>query len=118
MLLHIYAFRLVISMTIAVGILKNVPLCIYSHNLNLDKSFIIDKLLTTLLSIQKCRLSNAHSTSSSQIISFDDPINRLIFESPEGEVSSDYKTKIREYFDENVCFNTSADTVKDWITTL
>lgn len=108
-------------MTIAVGILKHVPLCIYSNITgSLDKSVIIDKLLITLISLQKSRLSQfaASSSSSSQAISFEDPINRLIFESPDGEVSSDYEATIREYFEESVCLSTNADGVKDWIMTL
>lgn len=103
-------------MAIATGILKRVPLCIYSNN-NTDKSAIIDKLILTLASIQQSRLSQ-FTSSSSQTISFEDPINRLIFESADGEVASDYEAKIREYFDENVCLSTDADGVKDWIMTL
>ena len=106
------------SITVAVGILKNVPLCIYSREGNFDKSFIIDRLLFTLTSIQQSRISDAQTTSSPQIISFDDPINRLVFETPEGEIASDFEDKIREYFNEQVCLNTTADNVKDWIMTL
>lgn len=98
-------------MTVAVGVLKRVPLCIYSTGkMQVDKSVIIDKLLLTLVSLQQCR--------QSQTISFEDPINKLIFESPDGEVASDYETKIREYFDESVCLSIDTDGVKDWIVTL
>lgn len=103
-------------MTVATGILKRVPLCIYSSNIT-DKSVIIDKLLLTLNSLQQSRLSQ-FTSSSSQTISFEDPINRLIFESADGEIASDHEAKIREYFDENVCLCIGADGVKDWITTL
>lgn len=106
-------------MTIAVGILKHVPLCIYSDITgSLDKSVIIDKLLITLISLQQSRLSQFTASTSSQAISFEDPINRLIFESPDGEVSSDYEATIKKYFEESVYLSVDADGVKDWIMTL
>lgn len=95
-------------MTVAVGILKRVPLCIYSHEGEVDKSAFMDRLLSTFASLQQSRLSY-------DAISFNDPINRLIFETPEGEVASDFEDKVREYFDEQVIFNTTVENVKDWI---
>ena len=56
----------------------------------------------------------SNKAASYDAISFNDPINRLIFETPEGEVASDFEDKVREYFDEQVIFNSTAENVKDW----
>lgn len=101
-------------MSFAVGILKRVPLCIAHGTIStLDKDDIITKLVDTLNNIQNTRLTSLLSTDSSTI-SFDDPINRLIFESEEGEVAADYQSQLRSYFDEHVTIN-SKDEVHNWI---
>lgn len=101
-------------MCFAIGILKRVPLCIaYDDSSTLEKDEIIDKLVITLNNIQNTRLSSLLSSESSTI-SFDDPINRLIFETQEGEVASEYQSQLRSYFDEYVSINRK-DEVTNWI---
>lgn len=110
-------------MTFAIGIFKNIPLCIYvfdegieneNNNLIMTKELLLKKLIENLQSIQQNLLSNRlnhENDQSNPIISFDDPINRLIFESSEGEVA-DYESILRSYFDENVSINAN---VQKWI---
>ena len=103
--------ELIVIMTVSVGILKNVPICILT---TISKDDIQSVLIKTLNDLQNCRLSS-HLSSNDSSMSFDDPINRLIFESVEGEVAADYESKIREYFDEKVTACETSEEVKEWI---
>ena len=103
--------ELIVTMTVSVGVLKNVPICILT---TISKDDIQSVLIKTLNDLQNCRLSS-HLSSNDSSMSFDDPINRLIFESVEGEVAADYESKIREYFDEKVTTCETSDEVKEWI---
>ena len=110
-------------MTFAIGIFKNIPMCIYvfdegieqeNNKLIMTKDLLFKKLIKKLQSIQQNLLSNHlnhENDQSNPIISFDDPINRLIFESSEGEVA-DYESVMRSYFDKNVSVNTN---IQKWI---
>lgn len=102
---------LIVCMSISVGILKNVPICILTTNTQED---IQTSLIKSLTDLQNSRLSSLLSSTDSAI-SFDDPINRLLFESVDGEVAADYEAKIREYFDEKVRICGTSDEVKEWI---
>ena len=98
-------------MTVAVGILKHVPLGVLS---SIPKDSLQYSLIKTFNNLQNSRLSSLLSSTESAI-SFDDPINRLVFESVEGEVAADYESKVREYFDEKVTICESSDLIKEWI---
>lgn len=98
-------------MSFVIGILKNVPSCVVT---DLPKDSIQSSLIKTLNNLQNSRLSSLLS-STDTAISFDDPINRLVFESEEGEVASEYESKVREYFDEKVTICDNSDLVKEWI---
>ena len=102
-------------MAVAVGVLKNIPLCIKSLDspkLSFGKdNIILDKLRNTLTSLQQIRHSSIINHSET-MVSFDDPINRLIFESAEGEISN-FHTKLQEYFVEHVTIN--PENMNDWI---
>lgn len=102
---------LIVIMSLSIGILKNVPICILT---TIFKEDIQSALIKTLNNLQNSRLSSLLSSTDSAI-SFDDPINRLIFESVEGEVAADYEAKIREYFDEKMTIFETSDEVKEWI---
>lgn len=103
--------ELIVSMTVSIGVLKQVPICILT---SISKDDIQSYLIKTINNLQNCRLASQLSSNDSSI-SFDDPINRLIFESVEGEVAVDYESKIREYFDEKVIICETSDEVKEWI---
>jgi hypothetical protein len=102
---------LIVIMTVSVGILKNIPICILT---TISKDDIQSSFVKTLNNLQNSRLSSLISSTDSAI-SFDDPVNRLIFESVEGEVAADYQAKFREYFDEKVTICGVSDKVKEWI---
>lgn len=105
-------------MTFAVGVVKNVPLCVYSLT-DLDKEILLSKLLRAFNSIQQSRLANLINSDSSNLISFSDPINRLIFETADGEVSAEYESRLREYFEEKSTFiNNNDKDVKEWLNEL
>lgn len=104
-------------MTFAVGILKNIPLCIYfidRESLRLGKDFIVDKLIRAYTTIQQTRLASLLNVDSSTCISFDDPINRLIFDTADGEVSSEYESRLREYFDDKVTLIDENFSIRQW----
>lgn len=109
-------------MTFAVGTFKKIPICIniiegeeeIENNPIIIKDLFLKKLFKTLQSIQHTRLAsllNQENDSSLLAISFDDPINRLIFESSEGEVA-DFESSLRSYFNEYV---TITNNVQKWI---
>lgn len=103
-------------MTFAVGVLKNVPLCVLEQESNSDKEIFLSKLLRSLNNLQQSRLAALLSSDSSSSIAFDDPINRLVFETPEGEVSTEYESRLRKYLDESVTIcNKDSDAVKEWL---
>ena len=94
----------------AVGILKNVPLFISSSDqVNIEE--LIRKLVESLKTTQNIRLSGLVASENSSV-SFEDPINRLIFESVDGEVSPNYEDRIKNYFEESVSSGTNA---REWI---
>lgn len=97
-------------MTVAVGILKSIPLFISAPGAVKVDDFIL-KLVETLKNTQNIRVSGLVASENSSV-SFEDPINRLIFESVDGEVSSDYEDRVRSYFKEFVSFEGE---VKEWI---
>lgn len=71
---------LIAVLTVSVGILKNVPICILT--VISSKEEILTTLIKTLNNLQNSRLSSLLSSTDSAIC-FDDPINRLIFERAE-----------------------------------
>ena len=108
-------------MSFAVGVLKEVPVCLrlIEKSSDLEKEFILSKLLLALNTIQKNRLASLLNVdSASTAITFDDPINRLIFETSEGEVSSEFESHVREYFDHKVTLKNSSEDIsslREWL---
>lgn len=110
-------FRLIVTMVFSIGVLKQVPLCLVplEHGSSMEKDIILSKLLDTLNATRKTRISGllASNDSTATAVSFEDPINRLIFDSVDGEVS-DYESRLREYFDEKLTVGTVED-IREWI---
>lgn len=117
-------------MTFVIGIFKKISMCIFVFDEEMEfeldnnnktnrpaitKELLLKKLVKTLQSIRHNRLSNhllnQETNYSNPAISFDDPINRLLFESSDGEIA-DYESSLKSYFDENVCITTN---VQNWI---
>jgi hypothetical protein len=106
-----------VTMVFSIGVLKQVPLCLVplEHGSSMEKDIILSKLLDTLNATRKTRISGllASNDSTATAVSFEDPINRLIFDSVDGEVS-DYESRLREYFDEKLTVGTVED-IREWI---